>query len=160
MVSAKRTYLVDTTFILRQTAEAFHGAPLLVVDGKDHTFAYGFLRDLFHARRALGLTRGILVVGTEGHVAATDDDVTGVVELAKVLGLPVVHKPRRPSWTFVINCATKRHISLLRNSPETKSLFSNLAELSMIRHLTQGGDHGRLFGESGTSDDAAVSIVG
>ena len=47
-----------------------------------------------------------------------------------------------------------------RHSPETKSLFSNLAELSMIRDLTQGGDHGRLFGESGTSDDAAVSIVG
>ena len=49
---------------------------------------------------------------------------------------------------------------LLSHSPETKSLFSNLAELSMIRDLTQGGDHGRLFGESGTSDDAAVSIVG
>ena len=50
--------------------------------------------------------------------------------------------------------------SPLSHSPETKSLFSNLAELSMIRDLTQGGDHGRLFGESGTSDDAAVSIVG
>ena len=51
-------------------------------------------------------------------------------------------------------------IDALSHSPETKSLFSNLAELSMIRDLTQGGDHGRLFGESGTSDDAAVSIVG
>ena len=55
---------------------------------------------------------------------------------------------------------TTRFREELWNSPETKSLFSNLAELSMMRDLTQGGDHGRLFGESGTSDDAAVSIVG
>ena len=95
MVNAKQTFLVDTTFILRQTADAFHGAPLLVVDGKDHTFTYGFLRDVLLARRALGVTRGILIVGAEGHAVATDADVTAVVQFAKVLGLPVVHKPRR-----------------------------------------------------------------
>ena len=66
MVSSRQTYLVDTTFILSQTAAAFHGAPLLVVDGKDHTFKYGFLRELLFARRALGITRGILVVGEKG----------------------------------------------------------------------------------------------
>ena len=95
MVSKTQTYLVDTTFILRQTAEAFHGAPLLVVDGEDHTFTYGFLRELLLARRTLGATRGILVVGAEGHAAATDGDVTAVIEFARVLGLPVAHKPQR-----------------------------------------------------------------
>jgi len=54
MVNAKQTFLIDTTFIFRQTADAFHGASLLVVDGKDHTFIYGFLRDLLLARRAHG----------------------------------------------------------------------------------------------------------
>ena len=95
MVSTRQTYLIDTTFILRQTADAFHGAPLLVVDEKDHTFIYGFLRDLLLARRALGVTRGIVVVGTEGHAAAADADVTAAVEFAKILGFPVVHKPQR-----------------------------------------------------------------
>ena len=46
MMNIRQTYLVDTTFFLRQTADVFYGAPLLVADGKDHTFAYGFLRDL------------------------------------------------------------------------------------------------------------------
>ncbi len=95
MVSTTQTYLVDTTFFLRRTVDTFHDAPLLVTDGKDHTFAYGFLRDLLRARRALGVRRGILVVGTEGHAVATDADVIAVVEFANVLGLPVVHKPRR-----------------------------------------------------------------
>jgi DNA polymerase-1 len=95
MVSTKQTYLVDTTFILRRTADAFHGAPLLVVDGKDHTFTYGFLRDLLVVRRALGVTRGVLAVGMEGHAAANDADVTALVEFAEHLGLPVVHKQRR-----------------------------------------------------------------
>jgi len=95
MVTTEKTFLIDTTFILRQTSDAFHGAPLLVVDGKDYTFTYGFLRDLLLARRALGVTRGILVVGTEGHDAAADADVTAVVEFARVVGFPVVHKPRR-----------------------------------------------------------------
>jgi len=95
MVNAIQTFLVDTTFILRQTADAFRGAPLLVVDGKDHTFIYGFLRDLLLARRALGVTRGILVVGTEGHAAAANADVTGGVEFARGMCFPVVHEPRR-----------------------------------------------------------------
>ncbi len=95
MVSTTPTYLVDTTFFLRRTADAFHDAPLLVADGRDHTFAYGFLRDLLRARRALGVTRGILVVGKEGHAVATDADVKAVVEYAKVLDLPVVHQTQR-----------------------------------------------------------------
>lgn len=130
MVNKTQTYLVDTTFILRQNTDAFHGAPLLVVDAKDHTFTYGFLRDLLLARRALGVSRGILVVGAEGHAAATDGDVTAVIEFARVLGLPVVHKPQRSVLDICYQlCDKATHLI----TSDTKLLQLVTERLSVIR---------------------------
>jgi len=92
MVNVSQTFVIDTTFILKQTAEAFQGAPLLVVAGKDLTFLYGFARDVLRLRRRLGVGQGILVVGREGHDAAIGIDVEGVVEFARDLGFPVVNE--------------------------------------------------------------------
>ena len=134
MVSTKQTFLVDTTFILRKTADAFHGAPLLVVDGKDHTFTYGFLRDLLLARRALGVARGILVVGTEGHAAAADADVITVVEFARVLGLSVVHEPRRSVLDICYQLSdTATHLI----TSDTKLIQLATERLSIIRPTTR-----------------------
>ena len=96
------------------------------------------------------------------------DSVRELLEAAQSLGLLRADQVEQLTeelcrdGTVTLEDATQELVAkrALRNSPETKSLFSNLAELSMMRDLTQGGDHGRLFGESGTSDDAAVSIVG
>ena len=130
MVSSRRTYLVDTTFILKQTADAFHGAPMLVVDGKDHTFVYGFLRLLLLTRYALGVTRGILVVGAESHAAANGADVTAVVKFTKVLGIPVVHEPRR-SVLDICNELSNKATHLI--SSETKLIQLTTQHLSIIR---------------------------
>ena len=95
MVGPKQLFVVDTTFILERTAEAFHGAPLLVLEGKDHTFTYGFIRDVLRFRQRLGIVYGILVVGREGYSAAPDNDVEAVVAFAKQMGLSVLHRPDR-----------------------------------------------------------------
>lgn len=155
MVSTTQTYLVDTTFILKRTADAFHGAPLLLVDGKDHTFTYGFLRDLLQARRALGVTRGILVVGAEGHAAATDREVTAVVEFAEALGIPIVYKPRRSvldichqlsdtathliaSDTKLIQLTTKR-LSIIK--PKARNEYECLTPASVSSQVGVTPDH-------------------
>lgn len=93
MVGPKQLFVVDTTFILEKTAEAFHGAPLFVLDSKDHTFTYGFIRDLLRLRHSLGIEYGILVVGGEGHRVASDTDVEAVVAFAQKMGLFVLHRP-------------------------------------------------------------------
>ena len=36
-------FLIDSRFLLSNTTETFWGAPLIVVDGKDNTFCFGFL---------------------------------------------------------------------------------------------------------------------
>ncbi len=95
MVSEANTFLIDATFILSKTSEAFHKTPLLVSDRKDLTFIYGFLRDMLRLRLAVGVERGILVFGSEGHGVATDADVGALVEFVHSLGLPVVHDTKR-----------------------------------------------------------------
>ena len=51
MVSVHNRFIIDATFILKRIHDSFFGAPLLTVDGKDHTFAFGFARDIFRLRR-------------------------------------------------------------------------------------------------------------
>lgn len=93
MVGPKQLFVVDTTFILEKAAETFHGAPLLVLEGKDHTFTYGFIRDLLRLRHRLGIVHGLLVVGKEGHSVAPEKDVEAVVAFAREMGLLVLHRP-------------------------------------------------------------------
>ncbi|HUG71439.1 MAG TPA: hypothetical protein VMM76_27085 [Pirellulaceae bacterium] len=78
----------------------------------------------------LGIARGILVVGAEGHAAATDAAVTAVVEFAKVLGLPVVHKPRRSVLDICYQLAdTATHLI----TGDTKLVQLTTERLSIIR---------------------------
>lgn len=130
MVSANQTFLIDTTFILRKTAEAFHGAPLLVVDRRDFTFTYGFLRDLLRLRRALGIERGILVVGSEGYDAATDANLRAVVDFAQDLGIPVVHERGRSSLDL---CNHLSKIATHLITGDTKLIQLTTECLSIIR---------------------------
>lgn len=106
MVNAKQLFVVDTTFILKKTAEAFHGAPLLVLDGKDHTFTYGFVRDLLRLRQTQVVRCGVLVAGKECDVVASDKDVKAVVAFAREMGFPVVHEPKRSALDICYHLST------------------------------------------------------
>jgi DNA polymerase-1 len=130
MVNAKQTFLVDATFMLRIAAETFHGAPLLVVDSTDRTFTYGFVRDLLRLRRMLGVRRGILVVGREGHDVATDADVRAVVEVTQDAGLPVVYSPRRSALDL---CHHLSEIATYLVTNDTKLIQLATERLSVIR---------------------------
>ena len=79
-----KLFVIDTTFILEKTAKTFLGASLLVVGRKDHTFCYGFIRDLLRLRGAMAIRRGIVVVGREGQAVASDSDVSAVVAFARI----------------------------------------------------------------------------
>jgi hypothetical protein len=54
-------FLIDSRFLLSNTTETFWGAPLIVADGKDNTFCYGFLRDLLRLRNSLCISAGVIV---------------------------------------------------------------------------------------------------
>ena len=45
-------FVIDATFLVRASREAFMGAPLFEANGVDQTFEYGICRDLLRLRQA------------------------------------------------------------------------------------------------------------
>jgi len=89
-------FLIDSRFLLRNTTETFWGAPLIVVDGKDNTFCFGFLRDLLRLRNSLRMSAGVIVFGSDASSLATEKDVRSVVDLCRELGVLVLEEPTLP----------------------------------------------------------------
>jgi hypothetical protein len=80
-------FLIDARFLLRNTTETFWGASLIVVDGKDNTFCFGFLRDLLRLRNSLRISAGVIVFGSDASSLATEKDARSVVDLCRELGI-------------------------------------------------------------------------
>jgi DNA polymerase I len=91
MPEAPNIFLIDSTRFLEASQRLFLGAPLLVVDGEDHTFLFGVIRDLLRLRQKLGINQGVFVVGEEAHQITTDANIEKTVAFLKQLGITVVH---------------------------------------------------------------------
>jgi hypothetical protein len=68
-------FLIDGTGLLEASQKSFLGAPLLVVDGEDHTFLFGVIRDLLRLRQKSGINQGVFVIGEEAHQITTDANI-------------------------------------------------------------------------------------
>lgn len=106
MVNSKQVFIVDITFMLKRASDAFHGAPLFLLNGKDYTLTYGFIRDLLLLRRLLGIRFGILVAGKECNGISSENDVTSVVGFMREMSLPVVHEPEWSALDICYSLAT------------------------------------------------------
>src|SRR6266446_5180731 len=85
-------FVIDGTFLVKASREAFFGVPLLEVDGKDHTFTYGVTRDLLRLRHTLGAGNLAVIFGKEAF--ATCDSplrVDAIAAFLNELGVPVVN---------------------------------------------------------------------
>ena len=89
----KSQCLIDARFIVERTHESFLGASLILVDGKDHTFSFGFMRDFLRLRRDLGITSGIMIFGKETYSVSSQDSVLDLVVLLRELRIPHLHDP-------------------------------------------------------------------
>jgi DNA polymerase I len=94
-------FLIDARFLLRNTTETFWGAPLIVVDGKDNTFCFGFLRDLLRLRKSLHISAGAVVFGGDALSFATERDIRSVVDMCRELGVSVIYEPKSPVLAVV-----------------------------------------------------------
>ena len=91
MPDAPAIFFIDGTGLLEASQKSFLGAPLLVVDGEDHTFLFGVIRDLLRLRQKLGINQGVFVIGEEAHKITTDANIEKSVAFLKQLGIAVVH---------------------------------------------------------------------
>jgi DNA polymerase I-like protein with 3'-5' exonuclease and polymerase domains len=100
-------FLIDARFLLRNTTETFWDAPLIVVDGKDNTFSFGFLRDLLRLRNSLCISAGVIVFGSDASSLATEKDIRSVVDLCRELGILVIEEPKLPVLAIVATHADR-----------------------------------------------------
>ena len=85
-----RTFLIDARFLLRITTETFWGAPLIVVNGSDNTFSYGFVRDLLRLRNLLHINAGVIALGRDAWSLAPQKDIRTIVQFCRDIGVMVI----------------------------------------------------------------------
>ncbi len=91
MVTSTHRFLIDTTFIFENTHKAFLGAPLLIKEGRDYTFLFGFTRDFLRIRHSFGINDGVIVIGKEAFSVTTKEKVHNVLNVIKEMGAPYVY---------------------------------------------------------------------
>jgi hypothetical protein len=127
-----RTFLIDARFLLRTTTETFWGAPLIVVNGSDNTFSYGFMRDFLRLRNLLHINAGVIALGTDVWSLAAQKNIRTVVEFCREIGVMVIEgagplaisAAHADRFTDIVSdderllyfCTAKRTIHLARRS--------------------------------------------
>lgn len=106
MVKAERQFLVDTAFIVERTSKTFWGTPLLTKEGKDHTFTFGFVRELLQMRRDLGLRNLVLLIGEEAYSFATAETIEHLAGFLRRLGFQYIREGQIPG----LNLAGALHL--------------------------------------------------
>jgi DNA polymerase-1 len=95
MVKRADLFLVDATFLLEASEEAFRGAPLFVSrEGQDNTIVYGVLRNLLSIRDQIGIRNAVVLVGSEAERASTGSSVDSICRLLSKLHVAVVREPK------------------------------------------------------------------
>ena len=133
-----RTFLIDARFLLRNTTETFWGTPLIIVNGSDNTFCYGFTRDLLRLRSSLRINAGAIALGREAWSLAPVKEVRTVLNFCRDVGVVVIEGPATPAIVeshvgrfsdivtddqrFLYFCTTKRTIHLARQSSSTEPM--------------------------------------
>ncbi|MFN2134862.1 MAG: hypothetical protein ACK2UK_02850, partial [Candidatus Promineifilaceae bacterium] len=91
---AHNLFVIDATFLVRASREAFLGVSLFETNGVDQTFEYGICRDLLRLRQAIGAERFLVTLGSETYSASDDPQrLDGVATFLRQLGVPVINEP-------------------------------------------------------------------
>src|SRR5262249_54550451 len=93
MVKTENSFLIDATFIIERTHKTFLGTPLLVVQGKDRTFTFGFARGFLRLRSMFGIRSGMLVIGKNSHLITPNRNIEDLVHFLRTLDVPFLHDP-------------------------------------------------------------------
>jgi hypothetical protein len=163
-------FLIDARFLLRNTTETFWGAALIVEDGKDNTFCFGFMRDLLRLRNSLQISAGALAFGSDSSSFATEKDIRSVVDLCRELGVVVIEEPKLPMLAIVAThadrfsdivtddprmlyfCTERRAVHLGKDTRSIERLTPDAVQSSLgvpVQHvptylaLTGSGKHGQ-----------------
>ncbi len=150
MPNAREVFLIDATVFFEASHKAFMGAPLLVVNGEDHTFLFGVIRELLRLRQTLGIENGIFVIGEDAYEVTTSTNIEKTAAFLKQLGIPVICDPN----TRVIDlCVSLASLATCIVTGDRKLLL--LAKNGRRVILLKDGKEPEVFGS-----EAVVSTLG
>jgi len=88
---AESLFVIDSTFLLERSHNAFLGAPLLQDShGRDTTMLFGFARDLLRLRKQLGIRKALIVICND-RPRLPESLISDAVDFLKRLRVPVLH---------------------------------------------------------------------
>lgn len=87
-----KTFIIDSTFIFKNTHEAFFKTSLLIKGDQDNTFLFGFFRDLLRIRLSLGIKKGVLLISKEIYQITSNDNISKVIALLTQIQIPFIHE--------------------------------------------------------------------
>src|SRR6516164_701499 len=93
MMTTENSFLIDATFIIERMQKTFLGAPLLMVQGRDRTFTFGFARGFLRLRSMFGIRSGMLVIGKNSHLITSNRNIEDLVDFLRTLDVPILHDP-------------------------------------------------------------------
>ena len=91
MVMPENRFLIDAAFIAERTYKTYLGAPFMTATGRDHTFAFGCVRDFLRLRHKLGIKAGVLIIGRDAYASSSRDSVSDLIAILKELKIPHIH---------------------------------------------------------------------
>lgn len=100
-------FLIDGRFIVNRVHDAFLGAPLLTVDGADHTCTFGFARDLLHLRQTLGIHVGAVVIANDPRFEAAKYNIDGILTFLDRFKIPYVHDSANSGLSVVESVSSR-----------------------------------------------------
>jgi DNA polymerase-1 len=132
VVKRPELFLIDATFLLEASEEAFRGVPLFTSsNGQDNTFVYGFLRDLLRLRSTNEIQRAIVVVGREANKVAAGAHLDQVCGLLTKLHVAVVREPDVAVGSLCKQLAARADWLVTTN----RSLFQLVGTTFSVIHL-------------------------
>lgn len=90
----ERAFVIDATFLLDDAEKSFFGsAPLVDGCGRNTSVVYGAVRAMLRLRRALGIDRGIVIVGADAGAVSSSQNVDMLRDCLVSIGANVLHQP-------------------------------------------------------------------
>ena len=93
MVTILDPLAIDSAFLFERTHAMFLGANLIVKNGQDNTFAYGFLRSLLRLTKNFCCCRIVVLLTAETFKATDQGSINYISSILNAIGIPVYSRP-------------------------------------------------------------------
>ena len=121
-------FIIDGYFLLDDAEKAFLGSGALFDEqGQDTSVVYGTVRGLLRLRKALGIVRGVLVLGASAADISSKRSIATLLECLRGIGTEVIFEPTASTGSIIdrIDCGRASTWIVTRNRSLMQLITAN-----------------------------------